>query len=71
MSQAEVYQFLKKHKNDWFTAWEVSDSFLTKCPNNINRALRKLAEHKEIKRQERKTIDKQGRIHNLFVYSFK
>lgn len=61
MSQQEIYNFLKEHKDQWFTAREIN-TYLKLSQGSISNNLKKLRQRNAV---DYKRIEKKG-----FVYCF-
>lgn len=67
MSQQEVYDFLKKHPNGWFTSREISNWIKISC-GSVTNCLKRLRNRDEIQyKQTGKRIGKRGQ----YLYKFK
>ena len=62
MSQQDIYNFLKEHPNEWFTAREIND-YLKLSQGSISNNLKKLRQRDAV---EYKRIEKKG-----YIYKFK
>ena len=67
MGQAEVYDFLKGHPDDWFTSRDL-EKLLKISIGSVNESLRKLRERKEI---NFKISVVNGRGKPQYLYNFK
>ncbi len=62
MSQQDIYNFLKEHPDEWFTAREINE-YLKLSQGSISNNLKKLRQRDAV---EYKRIEKKG-----YIYKFK
>lgn len=70
MGQAEVFEFLKKNKNKWFTSRQIADK-LKASYGSVSTSLTKLRQTEQIGFKNNKTNTKiRGRT-GVYIYSHK
>ena len=70
MSQDEVYNFLKKHRNKWFTARQIAEG-LKASYGSVSTNLTRLRMSEQVKHKKNKTNSKTQGRRGEFVYSHK
>jgi len=67
MGQQEVYTFLRKHRNNWFTSREIADR-LSASLGSVTTCLKKLRDSSAV---SFKYPNKQGQGKNSYIYKFR
>ena len=67
MGQQEVYTFLKKHKNKWFTSKSIADN-LASSLGSVTTCLKKLRDSSSV---SFKHPNKHGQGKNFYIYKFR
>lgn len=68
MGQQEVYDFLKRNRNKWFTSKEIAN-LLRASLGSVTTCLKKLRDSSAIDFEYKKRPDSSGK--NIYVYKFR
>ncbi|HJN57368.1 MAG: hypothetical protein QF436_02210 [Candidatus Woesearchaeota archaeon] len=70
MGQEQVYTFLKKYRNKWFTSRQITDK-LNASYGSVGTSLQKLRQSNIIKYKINKASPSKAGRRGLFVYQYK